>query len=46
MGFEEKLLLMTYMDITSKFNKAQATEYIDTILSEYGKQGYALAREQ
>ena len=29
MGFEEKLLLMTYMDITSKFNKAQATEYRD-----------------
>ena len=46
MTYEAKIMLMTYMDITSKFNKAQATEYIDTILSEYGKQGYALAREQ
>ena len=46
MTYEAKIMLMTYMDITSKFNKAQATEYIDTILSEYGKQGIALAREQ
>tara|TARA_R110000764_G_scaffold59678_1_gene128696 strand:+ start:810 stop:1247 length:438 start_codon:yes stop_codon:yes gene_type:complete len=46
MSFEDKLLVVGYMDITSKFNKSQATEYIDTILSEYGKQGIALAREQ
>ena len=46
MTYEAKIMLMTYMDITSKFNKAQATEYIDTIIKEYTQQGYALAREQ
>jgi hypothetical protein len=43
MDYEQKLFLMTYFDVTSKFSKKQATEYIDTMLSEYGKQGFALA---
>ena len=41
--YEDKLLLMTYMDVTSLFTKEQATEYLDTIISEYTKMGYALA---
>lgn len=40
--YEDKLLLMTYMDVTSLFNKKQATEYIDTIIKEYGNQGISL----
>ena len=41
--YEDKILLMSHMPVTSEFTKGQATEYIDTILSEYGKRGYALA---
>jgi hypothetical protein len=43
LDYEEKIFLMTYMDITSLFNKKQATEYIDTILAEYGRREFALA---
>jgi hypothetical protein len=43
MNYEDKILLMTYMDITSLFNKEQATEYLDTIISEYTRQGFRLA---
>jgi hypothetical protein len=45
MDYEDKLRLMTYMDVTSLFNKEQATEYIDTIIKEYTSKGYALAKE-
>ena len=40
--YEDKLLLMTYMDVTSLFNKKQGTEYLDTIIAEYGRQGISL----
>ena len=40
--YEDKLLLMTYFDVTSLFTKAQATEYLDTIITEYGREGYSL----
>lgn len=39
---EDKLMLMTYMDVTSLFTKEQATEYIDTIITEYTRQGLRL----
>jgi hypothetical protein len=44
MEYETKLLLMDYMDITSRkeFKKPMATQYIDTIIREYSKQGYSL----
>ena len=43
LSYEDKLILMTYMDITSLFTKEQASEYIDTIIAEYSRQGFALA---
>lgn len=43
MDYEDKLFLVTDLPVTSRFTKEQATEYIDTILSEYGKQGFYLA---
>lgn len=46
LNYEDKLLLMTYMEVTSLFNKAQATEYIDTIIREYQKQGFNLAQPE
>lgn len=44
MQYEQKLLLMDYMDITSRkeFTKKMGTEYIDTIIREYSKAGYSL----
>lgn len=39
MTYEQKLMLMDDYPITSKFTKDQASEYIDTILSEYAKIG-------
>ena len=42
LNYEDKLLLMTYMDITSLFTVEQGTEYINTILQEYGKKGFSL----
>ena len=42
MSFEDKLLIVGYMDVTSKFNKSQGTEYIDTIIHEYSKQGFVI----
>ena len=44
MTYEAKLMLMTHLDVTSKFSKAQASEYLDTIIREYTSQGFALAR--
>jgi hypothetical protein len=40
--YELKLQLMLHMEVTSLFTKKQATEYIDTILREYGKQGVCI----
>ena len=44
--YETKLLIVGYMDVTKNFTKAQASEYIDTIISEYTGRGYALSREE
>ena len=46
MNLEDKLLLMTYMDVTSLFTKDQGTEYINTIITEYIKQGFQLERQE
>jgi len=43
MSMEDKLQVMDYLPITSEFTKAQGTTYIQTILEEYGRQGFALA---
>lgn len=40
--YEEKLVAMDVLPVTRRMNKQQGTEYIDTILREYSKQGYAL----
>jgi len=39
MPYESKLLLMTDYPITSHFTKAQASDYIQTILDDYARQG-------
>lgn len=43
--YEAKLTLMEHLDVTSKFDKDEGTEYINTILTEYQKQGLYLAHE-
>lgn len=40
--YEEKLEAMDILPVTRRMTKEQGTEYIDTILREYSKQGYAL----
>ena len=42
MAYEDKLMLMDHYDVTSMLTKEQASEYLNTILFNYGKQGYAL----
>jgi len=42
LDYEKKLILMDFIDVTSKFKKAQASEYIDTIIREYSKRGISL----
>lgn len=44
MEYEQKIMLMDYMDVTSakEFSVKMGTEYIDTIIREYSKQGYSL----
>ena len=42
LDYENKLLLMDHFDVTSDFTVAQATEYIQTILENYTKQGFQL----
>jgi hypothetical protein len=42
MSYPDKLLLMTYFEVTSRFDKEMATEYIDTVIREYTKEGYSL----
>ena len=44
MPMEAKLFLMDDYPITSTFTKAQASEYIDSIIADYTRHGYALAR--
>lgn len=40
--YEEKLEAMDILPVTRRMSKEQGTEYIDTILREYSKQGYSL----
>ncbi len=42
MPFEDKLLLMDDLPITSEFTKEQATDYINSIIQDYSRQGIAL----
>ena len=41
--YEQQLKAMAYVDVTRLMDTPQASEYIDTIIREYSKQGYALA---
>jgi DNA-binding transcriptional regulator YhcF (GntR family) len=43
LAYEDKLEVIGAMSITSDFTKKMATEYLDTIISEYTKKGFALA---
>ena len=43
LAYEDKLLLMGYMELTSLFSKSQASEYITEIISTYTNMGYSLA---
>jgi hypothetical protein len=40
--YEEKLEAMDILPVTRRMSKEQGTDYIDTILREYSKQGYSL----
>jgi hypothetical protein len=40
--YEAKLEAMDILPVTSLMNKAQCTEYIDTVIREYSKQGYSI----
>jgi len=39
---EEKLLAMDILPVTSRMKKPQATEYIETVIREFSKQGLSL----
>lgn len=41
--YEQKLLSMDILDVTSLMGKKQGSEYIDTIVREYSQLGFALA---
>jgi len=43
LSYEEKLKAMEWFPVTRLFTKAQFTEYLDTMIREYSKQGYFLA---
>jgi len=40
--YEEKLQAMEWFPVTSLMDKPQFTEYLDTIIREYSKNGYSL----
>lgn len=40
--YEEKLRAMEWFPVTRLFSKKQFTEYLETLIREYGKQGYSL----
>ena len=44
LSYEAKIMLMDYMDVTSRkeFTKEMGSEFLDTIIREYSKQGYSL----
>jgi hypothetical protein len=41
--YEQRLFLMLDQEVTRNFGKAEFTDYIDEIIREFSKQGYALA---
>ena len=43
MPYEQKLILMDEYPVTRAFTKAQASEYITTIINEYTNMGFPLA---
>lgn len=42
MPYEQQLVLVTFLDVTSKFDKSQGSEYIDEIIKAYSMQGLCL----
>lgn len=42
LSYEEKLEAMEWFPVTRLMSKTQFTEYLDTIIREYSKQGYSL----
>jgi hypothetical protein len=40
--YEQKLVAMEYLDVTSLFNKTQGGEFIDEVIKKYSMQGYSL----
>lgn len=42
LDYEEKLQAMDFLPVTSLMTKTQGTEFIDTVIREYTKQGYSL----
>jgi hypothetical protein len=40
--YETKLALMDWLPVTSLMDKAQFTEYLDTVIREHSKQGIAI----
>ena len=42
LDYEFKLKAMEQWPVTSKMSKKQGTEYIDTIIREFSKEGYSL----
>lgn len=42
LDYEEKLQAMDFLPVTSLMTKTQGTEFIDTLIREYTKQGYSL----
>ena len=42
MSYDKRLISMKWTDVTSKFKKAQFSEYMDAVIREYSQQGYAL----
>lgn len=41
-NYETKLSLMEWLPVTSLMNKAQFSEYLDTVIREYSKQGVSI----
>lgn len=40
--YEQQLKSMDYVDVTSRMEKEQGTEFIDTVIRQYSQQGYCL----
>ena len=42
LDYEEKLAAMEFLPVTSLMDKAQFSEYLDTVIREYSKQGVSI----